>query len=92
MAVALIPALGVTHAKPLTGTACASLKLVKHCDTKTSTVKKIATSIAEAEYMDYAAEVLGLLKEKGCKVIWVHDHDPAHLGEAATLQIQDQGC
>lgn len=91
VAVALIPALGVTHVRPLTGTTCASLKPAKQYYTKASKGNKIATSMTQAEYMDFAAEVLELLKEKGCKVIWVHDRDRAHLGEAATQQIQDQG-
>lgn len=91
IAVALIPALGVTHVKPLIGTTCAALKPSKQYYTKASKGKELATSMTAEEYMDFTAEVMKLLEEKACKVIWVHDRDHAHLEEAVTPQIQHQG-
>lgn len=89
--VALVPALGITYVKALTGTTCASLKPSKTYYTKVSKLTEKATDLTGAEYMDFMSVILQQLKEQGRTVIWVHDRTKAHLGVEVTQQLKDQG-
>lgn len=90
VAVALLPAVGETLVKPLTGTTCAALKPSKKYYTIASKGTKQATSMTAEEYTDFASAVLERLKGQRRRLVWIHDRDTAHLRPVATEQLQNQ--
>ena len=90
LAVALIPATGSTYVKAVSGTTCPDLKPEKQYTTKASKGKKIATSMTEAEYLDFIHDVLDRLPRRHGRVIWVHDRDSAHRGPAVAQLFRER--